>query len=65
MRSNEARNLSIDEVFTGWLLTSLINILRGVLLKRLKHGGAAAVLSFFAIISRHALEQSSSHSLFV
>jgi len=64
MRSNEARNLSIDKVFTGWLLTSLINILRGVLLKRLKHGGAA-VLSFFAIISRHALEQSSSHSLFV
>jgi len=42
----------MDKVFTGLLLTTLINILRGVLLKRLKHS-RAAILNF--LVSSHAM----------
>jgi len=42
----------MDKVFTGLLLTTLINILRGVLLKRLKHI-RAAILNF--LVSSHAM----------
>src|SRR5690349_8921354 len=42
----------MDKVFTGLLLTTLINILRGVLLKRLKHS-RAVILNF--LVSLHTM----------
>jgi alpha-galactosidase len=45
----------MDKVFTGLLLTTLINILQGVLHKRLKHS-RAAILNF--LVSSHAMHSS-------